>query len=121
RVAARFHDAHEQRYGHKSESEPLELVNVRVDAVGVADPPSIEGLAPTDTTLAAARKGTRPAYFGGDRHETAVYDRLDLPAGEAFDGPGVVEGPESTTVVHPDQTATTDRHGNLLVESGGGR
>ena len=59
--------------------------------------------------------------YGGDARETRIYDRAELPADASFDGPAVVEGAESTVVVHPGQTADVDEHGNLVVDTGGGR
>src|SRR5262249_24426256 len=34
RLAADFHDRHRQTYGHSSDEEPVQLVNVRVTAIG---------------------------------------------------------------------------------------
>jgi uncharacterized membrane protein YfcA len=41
-----------------------------------------------------------------------------LPAGGSIEGPAIVEDAESTTVVHPTQSARVDHAGNLLVAVG---
>jgi N-methylhydantoinase A len=114
-VAERFHAAHRRRYGHASPDEPVELVTLRLRARGVIDPPDLaadeEG-----GTVAGARRETRPVTFDEEPRETPVYDRARLPVGGAFDGPAVVEGGESTTVVPPGQAVTVDGDANLVVE-----
>jgi len=119
-VVERFHERHEQRYGHADRSEPVELVTLRLRARGGVDTPALDPPASEGSVEDAIRE-TRPVTYGGDPRETRVYDRAELPADAAFDGPAVVEGAESTVVVHPGQTADVDEHGNLVVDTGGGR
>ena len=114
-VRERFHDAHEQRYGHSSQDEPVELVTVRLRARGVVDAPSLspattEG-APTD-----AIREERTVVFSGDPHDTRIYERSNLPAGGSFEGPAIVEGSESTVVIRPDQHVSVDEFGTIVVE-----
>ena len=49
---------------------------------------------------------------------TATYRRDRLSAGHVVAGPAIVDQLDSTTVVLAGQTATTDTHGNLIVEEG---
>jgi len=117
RVAERFHERHETRYGHASPGEPLELVAVRLRASGRIDPPDLHvrehGGSPT---LADARRETRGVRFGDERVETPVYERENLPVGTTFDGPVIVEGSESTVVVPPGSSGERDDHGTLVLE-----
>jgi N-methylhydantoinase A len=113
-VADRFHERHERRYGHASPDEPLELVAVRLRAVGVVEPPE---LSPPAAGGPAAPADERAVTFDGRVHDTPVYRREELTAETAFDGPALVEGTESTTVVHPGQHASVDDAGNLLVDT----
>jgi N-methylhydantoinase A len=115
-VCDRFHAAHERRYGSASPDEPLELVTVRVRVRGVVDPPTLDPPG-RDGTLADAARETRSVWFGRE-HETTVYERAALPTGAEFDGPAVVEGNESTLVVHPGDAVTVDTDANLVVEVG---
>ena len=112
-VAERFHEHHERRYGYASPEEPLELVTVRLQARGAVDPPRLDPPAAGDE---AAPVEERTATFNGTDHATPVYRRDDLTAGTTFDGPALVEGVESTTVVHPGQAVRVDELGNLVVE-----
>ncbi|MFB6122192.1 MAG: hydantoinase/oxoprolinase family protein [Haloferacaceae archaeon] len=112
-VADSFHERHERRYGHASPDEPLELVTVRLRARGVVDPPSLD--ATPATRDAAAPRETRPVTFDGVERETPVYRRDALGPGVTFDGPAVVEGAESTTVVHPGQRVRVDEFENMVI------
>ena len=118
-VVAEFHERHERRYGHADPEEPVELVTLRLRARGRVEtpdlaPPAVEGSAED------AVREVRTVTYDGDDRETEIYDRSKLPPETAFDGPAVVEGPESTAVVHPGQTVEVDSDGNLVVETGGG-
>jgi N-methylhydantoinase A len=116
-LAERFHDEHRRRYGHAAPGDPVELVTLRVRARGRVDPPDLApGADAREGSLADARRGTRRVRFADERPETPVYDRPRLPVGASFDGPAVVEGPESTTVVRPGMAVTVDDDANLLVE-----
>jgi N-methylhydantoinase A len=105
----RFERAHEAEYGHYFEADPVELLNLRVTAVGdVADydPAAI----PEDGDLADAETGESTVYFGGSaapRELTVTrYDRERLRRGHELAGPAVVDEFDSTVVVPPDWAAT---------------
>jgi N-methylhydantoinase A len=108
-----FHDAHRVRYGHSTPGAPVELVNLRVAAMGriAADavpfrPPGTE----EDPLL-----GRRPVTFGGQAHDTGAVLRPRLVPGASFAGPLVVEDETATTVVPPGYRMTVDDFGNLLI------
>ncbi len=114
-VASRFHDRHERRYGHAYPEEPVELVTVRLRARGVVDEPDLRP-EPVGGTVEAAVTDTREVVYDGRARETRIYDRDAIPTDATFEGPAVVEGRESTVVVHPDQRVRADEYGNLHVE-----
>ncbi|MES3517150.1 MAG: hydantoinase/oxoprolinase family protein [Natronomonas sp.] len=117
-VESRFHDRHRGRYGHAAPEEPIELVGVSVRTRGVVDPPEIEAPAPSSDDPDDAVTETRLVRFGDTDHETRVYDRLRLPPDAELEGPAVIEGPESTTVVRPgDRLGVAE--GTLVIDIGG--
>jgi len=116
-----FHDAHETAYGFRANDEPVELVNLRLTTIGKIARPQMRKLETTGTDVSVASKGYRPVYFAENSGEkgvvqTPVYDRSKLPAGVVFDGPGIIEEPDCTTVIHPAWTVTVDEFGNLEIE-----
>lgn len=116
-AAERFHNAHRQRYGHANPEEPLELVNLRLDAIGEASPPSLSTIEPPDHSASAAVRTHRPVSFDGETFNCPVHDRSQLPADGSFHGPAIIEGDESTITVHPSQAASIDKYGNVVVET----
>ena len=123
RTEARFHDRHEQLYGHSHESDEVEIVNVLVDLVGRRPVPEALEARPESTTgtsppLSDALRETRPVAFENGEHETTVYTRDGLRPGHELDGPLIVEEPMGTTVILPDQRARVDPTGNIIVEGG---
>jgi N-methylhydantoinase A len=119
---AQFHAAHERAYGFSAPGEPVELVNLRLTALGVIAKPRPAVIAAGDADPGAARVATRPVYFAEAGGYTAcpIYDRYRLRAGNLIAGPAIVEEFDSTTVLHPGYAARVDRFGNLLIAPAGG-
>src|SRR5688572_22661387 len=120
RVAATFHDAHEQLYGYAFRDDPrqpVEWVNLRVSGVGPIERPKAREIGARDGGPERARTGHRPVLFDAEAGwvDTPVFWRPDLAAGDVLDGPAVVEEFGSTVPLHPGFQATVDRFGNLLV------
>ena len=117
-----FHAMHERLYGFCVLDEPVEVVNVRMRAVGRLYRPPRNGAAkPASATRSPQRIGTRMVAFGpnkGDRVETPVYERTALVPGTSFTGPAIVEQNDSTLIVPAKRIVRTDEHSNLLIEAG---
>jgi N-methylhydantoinase A len=111
-LAARFHDAHEQRYGYRMEDEPVELVNVRVTATVAVEKPALT----EEPSEGDGRAGRRRASFEGDWTEVDVLDRTAMGAGTEVTGPALVEFPEATCVVAPGWAGRVDDAGSLVLE-----
>jgi N-methylhydantoinase A len=110
---------HERVYGYAAEEEPIQIVNVRLTALGEPDPLTLPALAPAARPEPVeARAGERPVYFDevAEFVVTPIYRRERLLAGHRLDGPAIVEQMDSTTVILPGQHALVDRHANLLIE-----
>jgi N-methylhydantoinase A len=110
----RFHNIHDRANGFSAPGEPVELVNVRLTAIGKIARPRLQhpNGAPDGEPAPKAR---RQVYFSGEFVDCPIYDRQNLGAGVTVAGPAVVEEPDSTTVVQPDYRAEVDRLGNLLL------
>jgi len=95
---------------------PIELVNLRVIARGdIPKPnlPEINGRA----TLDQARKGDRKVWFRNSGFvKSQIYERDKLPVGVSFDGPAIIEQPDTTTVMPPGTHCTPDKFGNLVIQ-----
>ncbi len=89
-IAEIFHNRHLTTYGHDNRSEPVQIVSIRVAAIGTIAPLKVR-----DTTAPAgtdARKGTRRAWFRETGLvEAAIFDRARLAAEWQAHGPLVIE------------------------------
>ena len=119
RVRERFFAAHERAYGFHNPNDPVELINVRLTAVGHLARPETAPAAPRDTGRLEPT-GRRPVWFAADAPlDTPVYDRAALSAGDRIAGPAVIEQLDATTMLFPGDRATVDPHLNLDVELAG--
>ncbi len=117
-LVVRFHAEHRRAYGFSAPGEPVELVALRLTAVGRIPQPEPARLAPhAQGEGPAAPQGTRPVHFAeaGGFVACAVHARERLGAGAVVAGPAIVEEVDSATVVHPGFSARVDTFGNLLV------
>jgi len=114
----RFHGVHEQAHGHKAESEPVELVSVRLISEGLVAQAKLSPFKATGKKLADARLGERQIFFGKELglRNCTIYDREPLEPGHEITGPAVVEQMDTTTVIHPEQHAAVDAYRNLIVK-----
>ncbi|MGH3745976.1 MAG: hydantoinase/oxoprolinase family protein [Micromonosporaceae bacterium] len=120
RYRARFDDIHQKCHGHAAPGQAVEVVNYRLEAIGVVPRVEFARLERADGPAEQAQVAVRPAYFpavSDTPTPTPVYDRAKLRAGHRFEGPALVEQYDATTVVCPEQTVTVDAIGNLIVES----
>jgi len=124
-LAADFHARHAQRYGHAHPAEPLELVNLRVRAVGATPALAFEPLPAAGADPAAAQLGVEPAWFASqagalEALPTRLYDREALRPGNALVGPAILFQLDATTVVPPGWQGQGDGFGHLLLERAAG-
>jgi N-methylhydantoinase A len=117
-IQEQFHQAHTRAYGYAAREDAVELVNVRLTAVGVSPKPQLKPLGRGDGDIRAAIKGHRPVWFSEDSESLAcpIIDRYRLRWGDLVPGPAIIEEIDSTTVVHPGYEAGVDQHGNLLLQ-----
>jgi N-methylhydantoinase A len=115
RFIADFHSTHRRTFGHSSASAAVEVVNLRIRAVGgesVAKPKRIAPQAGKPAPVATGR-----VLVDGRERAVPVYDRNSLGAGARMRGPIVVVELSSTTYVAPEFTLHVDDFGNLQLEA----
>jgi N-methylhydantoinase A len=117
-ILERFGAAHLQHYGHNMD-DPVEIVTLRLRAVGVLAAPEIPRIKAGGGDASAARTGRRSVSPGepGVLVEYDVYDRTRLRASDALEGPAIIEEPSSTTVLHAGDTLTVGEYGELIIET----
>jgi N-methylhydantoinase A/oxoprolinase/acetone carboxylase beta subunit len=109
---------HRVEYGHVFEASPIEIVNIRVTAIGrmprIAAPRAAAG-----NGLEPAPIKTAPCVFRVDDTlatvATPFYRRDALPLDKTIAGPAIILQTDSTTVVPPGATVEADHGGNLIL------
>ncbi len=117
-IARTFHTAHERLYSYSTPETPIEIINLRVTAVGYVEKTGLEKLAGSDEPVEAAVKNTRPLYFEEYKgwKDVPVYDRDKLHPGHVIAGPAVIEERITTIIVHPNWNARIDEFANVVME-----
>jgi N-methylhydantoinase A len=113
-----FHEKHRSVYGYSAKEEPVELVNVKLRAVGTMAKPTLrthgrEGAEPSERSMIEKRKVSFEDF--NEYVETPVYERERLEPGNKVEGPAIIEQYDSTTVLYPDWNAKVDEFKNLRI------
>lgn len=119
-LAKRFAVEHERLYGYAALEEQLQIVTVRVRAIGEVARATLHRAELSDKDASAAIRATREVYLpeSGGVTECPVYDRTKLLAGNRISGPAVIEQMDTTTLLLPGDVAHVDTLRNILVEVG---
>ncbi len=115
----RFERIYEQRYGEAATyaPAPVELVTFRVTAEVPTPDPDIRSFDATGDAADAHWKKREVYWESTDSFvRTDVYDGKHIAAGMRFDGPALLQAPETTVTVRPHQQARVDRQQNIIIE-----
>lgn len=97
-LLAAFADLYRERYAFFFDGEPLDIVNLRVTALGLNVPVTL----PEAAGAACGPSAVRPVFFEPDGFiDCAVYDRTRLTPGSRVDGPAIIEEETSSILVPP--------------------
>jgi N-methylhydantoinase A len=110
-----FDEIHEKHFGSRAEDQKVEIVNYRLTTKVLVPKPQVTESPLHGEDSRGAIKAHRKAYFDG-WCDCPIYDREKLLSGHQVRGPAIIEQMDSTTVVHPGQTANVDRFGNIIIE-----
>jgi N-methylhydantoinase A len=122
----RFHAEHRRRFSYSSEGEPVELVTIRLRAIGKTERPTYSRQPARGLDPSPARIGHKQVYFADVDNPNAVrpfpsalYERERLGPGNIVIGPALVFQLDATTGIPPGWAATSDEFGNLVAERRG--
>lgn len=112
-----FHRLHEETFGfHYRGVQDVELVNLRVEAVGRTPRPQQTEI-PEASGAQLEPSSVRPVYWRGQGwSDCPIFDRDSIGRGQQVTGPAIIEEYGSTTVVPVPWSARCDRFGNLILE-----
>lgn len=114
-----FEAAHTQRYGFAPEGEDIELVTLRIEAVGLVKKATIKAQTLDENLAAPVPIGARDVWMPEANGVVScpVFTRSDLKFGQTLVGPAIVEQMDTTTLILPDMTGRIDAYLNLILEN----
>jgi len=117
RIRAAFDDIHDRRYGHAAANEPVEVVNVRLTALGRRERSHFPALASGGGDALIAR---RDVVFDDPERlvSCSIYERDLLAPGQEVSGPAVIWEYASTTLLFAGDRLRMAETGEMIVEMG---
>ncbi len=114
RAIEAFHREHERLYTFAQPDAPVELVQIRVQAIGSLDKPTVPRVGSAGS-IESARVGEQKVWTDTGWAACSIYERGLLPEGALIDGPAIFTQLDATTYVLPGQRAIVDPYGNLVI------
>ena len=112
-----FHKLHERNYGYADKSKKVEIVNIRVRAVGSPEKPVFEKIPKAKSSnIQDAVIGEKQVIFDSVERKTKIVDRDKLLFGSVVEGPAIVVEYSSTIVLPPKCVGKIDEFGNLIID-----
>jgi N-methylhydantoinase A len=111
-----FHAAHAQAYGYSEPAVPVELVNLRLRAVGRLPRPALTpaDIGPVDPTTALFDR--RPVVLARGVEEIPFFNGPDLRPGHRLTGPAIIIHPDTTVFLGPADELRMDGYHNLVIK-----
>jgi N-methylhydantoinase A len=118
-VARAFHAEHNRLYGYSLEQEgtPVEIINVRVQAIGATDKPSYRKEAWGGADASHALKGRRSMYIPESKSfaEVPIYDGHRMRFGNRVEGPAMIEQATTAIFVSAAYDCVVDALGSFVI------
>ena len=110
-----FHDAHERKYSFALRDMPIEIVTLRVDAIGMLPKVNMRELTKSQSTSKAIIGEQKVAFEDGTMM-IPVYNRDLLCADNQINGPAIITQLDSTAVILSGQIAEVEKFGSLVIK-----
>ncbi|MBT9385120.1 hydantoinase/oxoprolinase family protein [Pseudooceanicola sp. CBS1P-1] len=107
-MARAFHETHRRIYDFDDPEGRIEIVNLRLSAIGAGPKPDLAELARVE----AAESRDVQVHIGGWR-PVPLHNRAGLAAGTVFDGPAIVAQEDTTFAIPPGARARVDETLNI--------
>ncbi|NOT62901.1 MAG: hydantoinase/oxoprolinase family protein [Acidobacteria bacterium] len=114
-VLADFHRAHQERYGHSDATRAVEIVSVRLRAVGLTDKPVLPHVARVKRHVATTQRFAS-VVLASKPERLPVFDRAQFASGAQCKGACLVLEYGSTTLVPVGWQAEVDADYNLILQ-----
>ncbi len=114
-----FHRLHDRLYGYalREEGREVELVNIRITALGLTEKPAFRKEAYRGNDPSVCLKGRRRVFIPSEMAfgSVEVYDGDRMGFGHRLEGPAVIEQVNTTVFVPPQYEMVCDPYGSYLL------
>jgi N-methylhydantoinase A/oxoprolinase/acetone carboxylase beta subunit len=110
-----FHKAHRRLYSYYHAQQPVEIVNIRIKAVGAGQKIKLKRQSLTSQDPKSALLKKQDLYYEGKKYQAPVFNRSLLKPGNRINGPSLIADFESTTFLPPSYSLEVDGYLNLLI------
>ena len=118
-IARDFHAEHNRLFGYSLEQEntPVEVINVRVQAVGLTERPAYRQKPWQGPDVTAAYKGTRSIYIPETQSFSTIplYDGHRMGNGNRVAGPAMIEQETTAIFVSASYDCVVDAYGSFAL------
>ncbi len=111
-----FHLAHKKLYSYSHPNRPVEIVNIRIKAVGTTKKIRFKKYPRQSPNPLEALFGEQKLIYGQKTYKSKIYKRSYLKTGNRISGPALIVDDESTTLLPPDWRLTVDDTLNLFMQ-----
>ena len=115
---ADFHVAHRQSYGYDRPGGEIEIVNLRVRAVGQVPSPQIAPHPIVSEDASKAKLEYHPVTFPAGTQDIPFYRGELLQPGNQISGPAIVVRNDTTILFGEDDLVSVDPYFNLILDIG---
>jgi N-methylhydantoinase A len=118
-ITRAFHAEHNRLYGYSLEQEgsPVEIINVRVQGIGLTERPAYSEKPWAGTDASAAKKGKRKVYIPETQGFAAIpiFDGHRLGYGNCIAGPAIIEQATTAIFVSASYDCAVDVYGSFAL------
>ncbi len=111
-----FQKEHQKIYSYHHPLRVIEVVNIRIKAVGVTKKIRLKKYPPRESRPEKALMKTQSIYSSGKKFQAQVFNRALLNPGDRISGPALVVDYESTTFLPPSYALDVDGFLNLIIQ-----
>jgi len=113
-----FDRVHQEGYGYCQPDAPIEIVNVRVRAIGRINPPSIPRHSLGSADASSAQWEERPIVLSQGIQRVPHFWGNRLRPGHQVSGPAILVLDDTTVFLSPQDHATIDTYSNIVIDVG---
>jgi len=107
-----FHRQHLERFAYDERETPVEIVTLRMTAVGRLAKPQLRT---EEKAGGSDAKSVRKVFIDGAWHDTPIYDRAALAVDKPIAGPAIIDEEYTTILVKGGWTLTLGATGDLIA------